>query len=103
MESFKVLTVEIGRKFARQARLYMLVYDGKPNASIPQKEIEKMRRQFRCHRDMGRSCIGFIESVWRWSIGIAMKRENFEEKWNKNNDTKSSAGKKEGVKFMEVI
>ena len=96
MESFKVLTVEIGRKFARQARSYMLVYAGKPNASIPQKEIEKMRRQFRCHRDMGRSCIGFIESVWRWSIGIS-KKKNFNEKWVKNNDTKLAVKKKGAI------
>ena len=79
----------------------MLVYAGKPDGSIPQKEIEKMRRQFRCHRDMGRSCIAFIESVWRWSIG--MKKENFEEKWVKNKDTKSAVKKEEGANFMEVI
>ena len=77
-KAFKVLTVGMARKFARQAQSYMLVYAGKPNVSLPQKEIEKMRRQFRCHWDMGRSCVAFIESVWRWSIG--MEKENFEEK-----------------------
>ena len=33
-------------------------------------QIEQMRKQFRCHRDMSRLVIAFIEKVWRESIGI---------------------------------
>jgi len=100
--SFKVVTVGMARKFARQARSYMLVYAGRPGNSLPQKEIEKMRRQFRCHRDMGKSCIAFIESVWRWSIG--MEKEDFDEKFNKKKGTKESICKEEEKTcFMDVL
>ena len=78
-DTFKTVTVEMCRKYARQARSYMLVYAGHPGSSIPQREIERMRKQFRCHRDMSRLAIAFIEKVWRESIGIKVAKEEKEE------------------------
>ena len=57
----------------------MLVYAGHPGSSIPQRDIKRMRKQFRCHRDMSRLAMAFIEKVWRESIGIKIKDETVKE------------------------
>ena len=51
---------------------------------------------------MGKSCIAFIESVWRWSIG--MEKEDFDEKFNKKKGIKESICKEEEKTcFMDVL
>ena len=57
----------------------MLVYAGHPGSSLPQCDIKRMRKQFRCHRDMSRLAMVFIEKVWRESIGIKIKDETVKE------------------------
>ena len=40
-----------------------------------QKQIDNLRKLYRCHRDMSRSESAFIERVWRESIGVESKKE----------------------------
>jgi len=51
----------------------MLVYMGHDGSSLTQSAIEKMRKKYRCHRDMSRSERAFIEGVWRGSVGIELE------------------------------
>lgn len=89
------------RKFSRQARSYMLVYAGHPGASLPQRDIERMRKQFRCHRDMSRLAIAFIGKVWRQSIG--MKNEEVkEEKKIEKKEEEDDKGTENLYFMMEV-
>ena len=50
---------------------------------------------------MGKSCIAFIESVWRWFIGMA--KENFKELIKEEKDTTKSICKEEKTCFMDVV
>ena len=100
---FKEVTVEMCRKYSRQARSYMLVYAGHPGASLPQRDIERMRKQFRCHRDMSRLAIAFIEKVWRESIGMKdeeIKVEKMEEAEEKGTEL---GPEEEETFFMQEI
>ena len=99
---FEEVTVEMCRKYSRQARSYMLVYPGHPSASLPQRDIKRKRKQFRCHRDMSRLAIAFIEKVWRESIGMKdeeMKVEKMEEAEEKG----TKLGPEQETFFMQEI
>ena len=53
----------------------MLVCTGNKGSSLNQKQIDNLRKLYRCHRDMSRTESAFIERVWRESIGVESKKK----------------------------